>query len=286
MFVSSYQYARDFLAKTRKTLLQNEVENSLMLGIALRLRSTPRQAKKQPQPYLATVEDKQGLIVTALMTPPHNLVLYNHRDDHILALTALAHNLQEHSWSVPGVIGPKPVAENFARVWSENSGRAYKVSVRQRLFQLQHVIHSPIIVGKLRQASEKDHEIVTRWIASFLVEALNKVEIAEAPQMATARIGAGVVYLWENEHGQPVAMAMSSRPVVSVISIGMVYTPREERGKGYASSCVAALSQHLLDQGWKHCCLFTDLANPISNHIYQKMGYKPVCDFDEFAFEE
>ncbi len=58
------------------------------------------------------------------------------------------------------------------------------------------------------------------------------------------------------------------------------------RRQGYASSCVAALSQTLLDQGRKYCFLFTDLANPTSNHIYQAIGYQPICDMNEYWFEE
>jgi uncharacterized protein len=69
-----------------------------------------------------------------------------------------------------------------------------------------------------------------------------------------------------------------------VMSISLVYTPPPYRGRGYASNCVAALSQHLLDEGWKKCSLVTDLANPVSNSIYQKIGYRPVCDFTEYLF--
>ncbi len=69
------------------------------------------------------------------------------------------------------------------------------------------------------------------------------------------------------------------------IVVSLVYTPRALRGRGYASACVAALSQQLLDAGWQFCALFTDLANPTSNDIYQRIGYRPVCDFNEYDFE-
>jgi predicted GNAT family acetyltransferase len=48
---------------------------------------------------------------------------------------------------------------------------------------------------------------------------------------------------------------------------------------------VAALSQTLLDQGRMYCFLFTDLANPTSNHIYQAIGYQPICDVNEYSFQ-
>lgn len=67
--------------------------------------------------------------------------------------------------------------------------------------------------------------------------------------------------------------------------INLVYTPPEYRKKGYASSCVAALSQTLLDAGRKYCFLFTDLANSNSNYIYQTIAYQPLCDVDDYWFE-
>ena len=69
------------------------------------------------------------------------------------------------------------------------------------------------------------------------------------------------------------------------IKVSPVYTPPEYRGKGYATSCVAAVSQHLLNTGYKYCFLFTDVANPTSNHIYQKIGYQPVCEISDYSFK-
>ena len=51
----------------------------------------------------------------------------------------------------------------------------------------------------------------------------------------------------------------------------------EHRGRGYASAAVAEVSRPHVDQGVR-CCLFTDQANPVSNHIYEAIGYRPVVD--------
>jgi predicted GNAT family acetyltransferase len=64
------------------------------------------------------------------------------------------------------------------------------------------------------------------------------------------------------------------------VRIGPVYTPPEARNRGYASALVAAISQAQLDAGRRFCFLFTDLANPTANHIYQAIGYEPVRDVD------
>ena len=90
--------------------------------------------------------------------------------------------------------------------------------------------------------------------------------------------------IWEKD-GVPVSMAGYAGPTPSGIRIGAVYTTPEQRKNGYASAVTAGLSQHLLDIGYKFCFLFTDLLNPTSNHIYQQIGYVPVCDVDRYDFK-
>ena len=90
--------------------------------------------------------------------------------------------------------------------------------------------------------------------------------------------------MWED--GDRVSMCSRSRPTLHGASIGLVYTPPGLRGRGYASACVADLSQRILDSGKAFCTLFTDLANPTSNAIYQRIGYRPLCDFREIRFSD
>ena len=91
-------------------------------------------------------------------------------------------------------------------------------------------------------------------------------------------------YIWQHE--VPVSIACGGGITPNGASINMVYTPPEYRKKGYSSACVAALSQTLLNQGYKYCFLFTDLANSTSNHIYQSIGYQPVNDWYDYSFIE
>ncbi len=73
-------------------------------------------------------------------------------------------------------------------------------------------------------------------------------------------------------------MLMITSPVAGVVRIMSVYTPPEHRRRGYASACVAAVSTWARAQGVDTCVLYTDLANPTSNKIYQAIGYRPVED--------
>ncbi|MCL1830306.1 MAG: GNAT family N-acetyltransferase, partial [Oscillospiraceae bacterium] len=83
----------------------------------------------------------------------------------------------------------------------------------------------------------------------------------------------------------PVSMVKMDRSMQTVCGVSYVYTPEYLRKKGYATSCVAAVSQMILERGFTSCVLYTDIANPISNSIYQKIGYVPICDSLVIVFE-
>jgi len=92
----------------------------------------------------------------------------------------------------------------------------------------------------------------------------------------------GGIVVWEE--GEPVSLAGFGGPTPNGIRIGPVYTPPGLRRRGYASALTAALTQQLLDGGRRFCFLFTDLANETSNSIYQRIGYRPVSDVDQWSF--
>lgn len=79
-------------------------------------------------------------------------------------------------------------------------------------------------------------------------------------------------------------MAGYAGPTPNGIRVGPVYTPPDSRGNGYATHLVADMSQWLLDGGRKFCFLYTDLANPTSNAIYERIGYRMVVESADVTF--
>jgi predicted GNAT family acetyltransferase len=281
MIVTTHRDAAQFLSHARDALLANEAANNLMLGLAFRLERYPERAKTPP--YFATVADRGDLVLACVMTPPHNLLVYGARDDLRRALDLVAQDLRVHQWSVPGVLGPADAAVAFAETWIRLFGGRYEIGFRQRIYELRRVIPPPAPPGAFRTATQRDVDLITQWMLGFQSDIWGTDgEEAEARESAERRVGDRQLYLWED--GQPVSLAGRSRPTVNGITVNMVYTPPEHRRRGYATACVAHTSQLCLDEGWQFCTLFADLANPTSNHIYQSIGYVPVCDFDEYVF--
>ena len=282
MKIEHYHSAAAFLERTRAELESNEAANGLMLGLCEVLVENPERYKAAP--CLAAVVDEQGLVLAALMTPPHNLVVYGHRGDQGRAARALARSLRRGAWEVPGVFGPGEAAAAVAEAVSEEVGRRYSLAGRQRVYELREVRVPVPERGRLRPAMEEDLGLVAAWHYGFHHEIFGRTDREQARRAAEARVRAGDIFLWED--GDAVSIAMKTRPTRHGISISLVYTPPELRGRGYATACVGELGRRLLAAGWEFCALFADLANPISNHIYERIGYRPVCDYEEYRFEE
>ena len=282
--LTTYTEPKQFLSKVQTYLEKDEAANGLMLGLAFRLQQFAKEIQRPP--YLATVEDEEGLVAVGLMTPPHKLIVYSDRNMYDEALTLIARNLQADGWTVPGVLGPEAIALSYATIWSRLLGIEYRPGMRQRIFELREVIWpSNLNSGELRIAIEADLPLVTDWVMGFNKEALHQtIDVTTAREMAHGHIRFGQLYIWDRVK-QPVSMALRTRPTRHGISISLVYTPPAERSRGYASACVASLSQLLLDEGYQFCTLVTDLSNPTSNRIYTAIGYKAIIDYIDYFFE-
>ncbi len=280
MQLQTYDEAQSFLEKTHDYLVQHEIAAGLLLGLAIRLKTEPNAYGEQ-SPFYATVEDDAGLVLVSLMTPPHNLIVFSDHDDYRLALELLVDHLRASQWALPGALGVVPVVDDFVAMWV---GTDYLLTMNERVFELRSVEHPDYGAGSMRVATEADLETVVEWTAAFTEEAVAEMhDLDELRRNSQRRIGDGALFVWEVD-GAPVSMAAKTRPTLNGITISYVYTPPEHRRKGYATALVAKLSQLLLDEGYQFCSLFTDLANPTSNSIYQKIGYRPVCDFNQYTF--
>lgn len=286
MHLAVYPTAAAYLAKTQVALERNEVANNLMLGTCLRLVEGANPWGNDP-PYLVTVTEGDALVAAASMTPPFNLVVFNEhseQEEARPAFTMIACDLLDRQQRVPGVNGPAVLSQAFAQIWGELTATKPQTKRSLRAFELRQIIHPIYPPGQLRIANLDDLTLLTAWRIAFTTEVADQPQkpeqVAEGVQHG---IEAGSYFFWD--HQGAVALAAKTRPTPHGIAIGPVYTPPEQRNRGYASALVAALSQRLLAEGYQFCTLFTDQANPTANSIYQKIGYRSVCDFVEYEFE-
>lgn len=278
-----------FYERVEAFLLAREAEHNLLLGISATLLQQPGYYSTQP--YLATVEQDGEIALVAMRTPPHPIVLSLPASNAIVdeALDLVVREAQAtYGDGLNGIHGPSALSLGFAERWRAATGRAYSVSMREPIFRLDAVIPVVGVAGTMRAATEADRALLEHWVVVFQDEALPPTAIRVPPAhwvtnslMPPMR---GVV-LWVDDAGQPVTMVGYRRSTPNGATIGPVYTPPEQRRRGYASACVAAVSQQLLDEGRRFCFLFTDQSNPTSNHIYQAIGYQHVGDVAVYDFD-
>lgn len=280
MKLKRYDNSEDFLSSIEAYLRKSEVENNIMLGVCTNLKNKKELDKDN---YFAVVEESGEAILAAMMTPPNNLTLYTEEKNFSEAIEIVADNLIEEGWTVSGIVTSNEMSKTFADLWISKTNCDIKKGMNMRIYELRKVNPPKNNRGKLRIATLKDLPLVQQWTYE-MSEQIGEHQTKEyCFELAEKKVKDEYVYLWEDE-GKVVSMAAKARPTETGVVVNLVYTPKESRNKGYASSCVAALSQLLLDLGHSYCSLFTDLSNPISNSIYIKMGYKPICDMDEYKF--
>ena len=189
---------------------------------------------------------------------------------------------------LPGVVGAHPEVDEFVRLWTQSHAIEPRVLRNQGIYALERVRSVPPVPGRARSATRDDLPLLLDWMVAFGEEVLEEDDPgrAEAREGIEHRLASanGGIDLWEDE-GEVVSLSGWGGPTPNGIRIGPVYTPPERRGRGYATALVAEQSQALLDGGRRFCFLYTDLANPTSNAIYERIGYVKVAESAMVAFE-
>jgi uncharacterized protein len=253
-------------------LEQFEAENNLVLGVLLSL------SEKDQIPFLmATVIKNNEIGLVLLQTHPSQIilsksVLFTLDEIHLIG-EKLSNTIQE----IPGFVGEKNLTIELATYISNKRGINASVAMNQKIYKLEKVKEKIKTNGRLRNTKESDHHVIKEWVYQFSNEVNQPLSLEEADKKAKELINKGNLVGWEI-NGDLVSMAYATRPTQNNITISYVYTPMEERKKGYASDCVSAFTQSLLDRGYKTTSLYTDLSNPTSNKIYIQIGYEPIMD--------
>ena len=270
-----------FFALVAPFLERREAQHNLQLGFRARL-ETDRHAFGPRDPLLYAVLDDGGdVVAVATQTPPFGVIL-SEMDDPVI-VDALADRLVEDGAELPTAGGPVQLARAFAHRWSSLTGLVPSVQIDERIYEATSVVQPQGVRGTMRAYTPADRPLAIEWLGAFLAEAM-----PDAPEGRVERIvddraaGVGSLVLWEDD-GRIVSLAGHAGETPNGSRVGPVYTPPELRGRGYASALTAALTEQLLERR-RFCFLYTDLANPTSNSIYQRIGYRPVTDVTVWRF--
>ena len=275
-----YSDPKEFLDRAGQFLVADPFSSSVIATVTTRMASG-EFANSPDNAWLTVEEDGSRVAGLVMHTPPHNMFLSRMPHD---AAFALAHDVAQSGRKPTGVNGAIDATTAFARAWEETTGQRSVVVRETRMYRLDE-LRMPSAVGQADRAqSSQDLSLVATWLAAFHDEAQSHAPVEDWMAMAQRRMNAGEFHLWHVD-GTPVALAGVSRAVAGVARVGPVYTPPMARGNGYGSAVTAAATSAALSEGAQHVVLYTDLANPTSNSIYQNIGYQPDHDAEERVFE-
>lgn len=263
-----YEEIVNFKEEVTPFLEKNEQENNLILGV-LQMVHQPifmgiaKQGEEIAVVFLQTEEKKQIIVATSEMV----------EED----IVELAKKLAEVYPNVPGLIGNKKIVQRLAEEIAVLANKKTTVAMEQGIYELKQVKKKWNGDEVFREVNSDELTLIEQWIYQFCEDVNLPTTKEEAKQTAHTLITNHRLFGLEVD-GKLVSVAAKTRPTKNNITVNFVYTPKEERKKGYASNCVAALSQRMLDEGYKTTTLYTDLANPTSNKIYQEIGYEQIAE--------
>lgn len=267
----------EFLDEAGEFLHAHRARNTVLITVSETLRlagAASRAGEDLPLMGWWRAEDGAAVDGAFLHTPPFPALLSAMTAD---AAAALAVQLIADRRQVPGVNGEERNATAFADAWRDRRpGTDVRALRRMRLFRLGELAWpDPRPEGRPRLATTHDRELLINWFEAFSRD-VEEPEMDHEPAV-DERLSYDGLTLWEVD-GRPVSLAGVTRTVAGMVRVGPVYTPPELRGRGYAGGVTSAVSEAALDAGTTDVLLYTDLANPTSNALYQRLGYRPVED--------
>jgi predicted GNAT family acetyltransferase len=253
--------AAEFLERAEPLLLADEARHNLLLGIAGTVRD-------QPEVY---AEARFWLVdgAAAMQTPPYNVIVAKPRDH--AALAALVATIDVE---LPGITAAVPEVDDFVALW----GRPAELVRSDNIWELRELVPPAPVAGAPREATRDDLELLVEWWS--YVGAPDELVRQQVEQRLDSADGG--ITLWEVDH-EPVSLCGYGSPTPNGIRIGLVYTPPEQRGRGYAAAVTAEVSRRQLERR-RFCFLYTDATNATAERVYARLGYTRVCESRQFAF--
>jgi predicted GNAT family acetyltransferase len=269
----------EYAERTWDLLTASPAEHTISLTV---LETVRRGRRWSDEPMLfGWFEDGAEVRGAVFRTPPFHLLLGVVPED---AAAELVATLRAAGVSVPGVNGRDTDVERFTQAWTAATGARGETRVRLQLYELGTLRPpDPPPAGRARAADAGDLEVAIRWYTAFQAETPSPA--TDVATLVRERMDDRRLWLWEDELGAPVSLAARTPAVSGVARVAPVYTPPEQRRRGYGTAITAACTADALERGTERVVLFTDLSNPTSNAIYQRIGYLPIGARREVHFE-
>lgn len=278
-----YEKLEDFMDENFELLLEKEWLNCLMIG------NCTEGNKNNEDWFLAKVIENEKTELIMFYRKPWKFLMYSPTDNTSDELYKFAaEETYKYDSNLIGVNTEKEIANKFAKYYCEVSEKQYKLVTPMKILVLEKMVPIQRILSDeltFREAKENDKKQLSEYIKEFYMEALSEeVSDEKAEEKFKSYLEKGYYVL--EKKGKIVSQAVIGRKLINGKCISGVYTTKEERGNGYAYNLVYEITKKCLDEGAEYCVLYTDAENPISNHVYEKIGYEKRVECEDIEFFE
>ena len=262
----------------RNFLAQNPISNGLILGLLRR---------ETPLHFSRILQDEKGeSVFAAVQTDPEQRLLLSEGD--VQYARRLAHDLLTEGYRFPGVMGPKILADAFAKAYQAVAVVTPAIQMFLRGVY-QHEFASPTTLvpsGCARLATEADFQKLQMMRQAFVQDTgVFTTDLNAYRQSTRQGIAAEKIWLWEVKNGAFGGYIKWSNVNAEGAKIGHVYTAPAHRGQGIASHLMAHVLREIFDHHQKQwCVLFSNTENPTSNRVYERLGFHPYGTYQEYNF--
>lgn len=283
MQIQKITHIDQFLVLNEELLLKKESFYNLMLGLAYNIQTNKF---KTDSPLFYSILDREQVIGCALRSNVDKPLIVSEMPSEAISL--LIAELSSTKEDIQAVVGEEVTAGIFKDRWVALNDLDYKIDIHLGIFECFRVILPKKISAKMIPAMEDHVDILRKYLRGFCEDCFpERVHTNEKiEELMSNHLKNKTAYLLQTAEGEIVSMAASTRSTKTGTTISYVYTPKEFRGHGYASMIVAMISQQILDSGKIMVNLFTDLLNPTSNSIYQKIGFTKIGQNIHYEFKK
>lgn len=197
-------------------------------------------------------------------------------------INSLGNKLKEDK--LCGISGKPEFVKVFAEQYSKILGASNKISLSMESYECKKAIKPKKVPGKLIKAELKHLDIVAEFWEGFVFDCFG-ISVIREKQISGVKsmIEFGNLYLWEVDN-TICGMVNIAHKSQKYARINNVYTPLEQRKKGYASAMVSEVCSILIKEGLTPM-LYADVTNDDSNKVYKTIGFIERGRIDSIAFD-
>ena len=220
-------------------------------------------SKTNSNDFLVKVE-RDGKYLLAVHNSHYPMVIFG--DDGLCA--EFARSAVESKLIFDSVLGSLDTCEAFLEEYDKLADCRHTVNHAMDIMKCDNVLTD--VTDGVETPTDGDTEELAFLMTNFSREALgSESDIEELKTGIRARLSDFAII---RSNGKIASFASIKRETEHLACVTDVYTRTEYRCQGLSCRIATFLTKQIIDKG-KLAYLFVDKANPISNHLYTKIGY-------------